>query len=293
MFKSEYPLIGGFTFAGTVIKTGPEVASVKPGDRVAIARWGRAAIENRFGAFQQYAIGLEQNMLRLGPETSLEDGAGVIANLATVVSALTIHMGLAKPPVTGISEPNGKRIFIYGGSSAVGGLAVKYATDAGYHVVTTSSSKNRALVQKRKATHIIDHTRPKADLIREIQAHGPYEGMLETIASPAATKLMGELLEETGGLFFSTGPTVEDSALPGNVQKKWAGYSEDLVSQASNQGLRDWYLRSYLPAALKSGQVWSNPPLKLEGGLAAVQRALDLLYEGKVSGSKVVINPLD
>ncbi|KAM3431129.1 hypothetical protein NHJ13734_007428 [Beauveria thailandica] len=291
MFKSEYPLIGGFTFAGTVIKTGPEVASVKAGDRVAIARWGKAAVENRFGAFQQYAIGLEQNLLRLEPETSLEDGAGVIANLATVVSALTIHMGLSRPPVAGTSEPNGKRIFIYGGSSAVGGLAVKYATDAGYHVVTTSSPRNRELVEKRKAAHIIDHTRPREDLIREIQAHGPYEGLLDSIASPAATRLMGELLQETGGLFFSTGPTSEDSALPGNVHKKWAGYSEDLVSEASNSGLRNWYLKSYLPAAMKSGEVWPNPPLKLEGGLDAVQRALDLLYVGKVSGSKVVVNP--
>ncbi|KAG8422867.1 hypothetical protein J3459_009961 [Metarhizium acridum] len=104
---------------------------------------------------------------------------------------------------------------------------------------------------------------------------------------------MGELLRDTGGLIFSTGPTLEDDALPDNVRNKWAGYSDILVSEAANQGLRDWYLRSYLPAALKSGEVWPSPAVKLEGGLASVQRALDLMFEGKVSGSKLVVDPWD
>ncbi|KAH0594572.1 hypothetical protein MHUMG1_07405 [Metarhizium humberi] len=293
LFQSTYPLVGGFTFAGTVVDVGPGVTSVQPGDRVAVARWGTAASENKSGAWQQYAIGLEEYLVRLAPETSLEVGSGVIANLATVVSALTIHMGLSKPPVAGRSEPNGKRIFVYGGSSAVGGLAVKYASDAGYHVVTTSSPRNRELVEQRKAAHIIDHTQPREDLVMEILAHGPYDGVFDSIGSSEATQLMGELLRDTGGLFFATGPTPEDNALPTNVQKKWAGYSDILVSEAANKGLRDWYLRSYLPAALKSGQVWPNPAVKVEGGLGSVQRALDLMFDGKVTGSKLVVNPWD
>ncbi|KID85052.1 Alcohol dehydrogenase superfamily, zinc-type, partial [Metarhizium majus ARSEF 297] len=333
LFQSTYPLVGGFTFAGTVVDVGPGVTSVQPGDRVAVARWGTAASENKSGAWQQYAIGLEKYLVKLAPETSLEVGSGVIANLATVISALTIHMGLSKPPVAGRSEPNGKRIFVYGGSSAVGGLAracgtaqgraypkppvagrsepngkrifvyggssavgglaVKYASDAGYHVVTTSSPRNRELVEQRKAAHIVDHTQPREDLVKEILAHGPYDGVFDSIGTSEATQLMGELLRDTGGLFFSTAPTPEDNALPTNVQKKWAGYSDILVSETANQDLRDWYLRSYLPAALKSGEVWPNPAVKLEGGLGSVQRALDLMFDGKVSGSKLVVNPWD
>ncbi|GCB23274.1 zinc-binding alcohol dehydrogenase domain-containing protein cipB [Aspergillus awamori] len=292
LFQSHYPLILGFTFAGTVVSTGPETNSVQPGDRVVVARWGQQAGEDpRLGALQRYALALEQNTLRLEPETTFADSASLIANLATVVSALTIYMGLSKPPVAGTTPPLGKKILIYGGSSAVGGLAVQYASDAGYEVVTTSSAANRSLVEKRNPTHIIDHSCPDEDVIREIRENGPYEGIFEAIGSTSTTKRMVALLRETGGRFFSTSPSPGDEAIPTGVEKVWAGYSETLVSEAANRELRTWYMEAYLPAALKKGTMWPNPALWLQGGLGSAQKALDLLFEGHISGRKVLINP--
>ncbi|GLA79221.1 hypothetical protein AtubIFM56815_000007 [Aspergillus tubingensis] len=292
LFQSQYPLILGFTFAGTVVSTGPGINSVQPGDRVVVARWGQQAGEDpRFGALQMYALALEQNTLRLDPETTFADSAGLIANLATVISALTIYMGLPKPPVAGTKPPTGKKILVYGGSSAVGSLAVQYATDAGYGVVTTSSAANRSMVEKRNPTHIIDHSRPDEDVIREIRENGPYEGIFETIGSTTTTQRMVALLRETGGRFFSTSPSPGDEAIPAGIEKLWAGYSETLVSQAAHRKLRTWYMDAYLPAALKKGSIWPNPALWLEGGLNSAQKALDLLYEGHISGRKVFINP--
>jgi NADPH:quinone reductase-like Zn-dependent oxidoreductase len=258
-----------------------------------VARWGQAGIENKFGALQKYALALEENTLKLEPEITFEDASGVIANLATVVSALNIYMGLSLPPVTGKAQKNGKRILVYGGSSAVGGLAVKYANDAGYEVVTTSSTANKKLVEERNAAHIIDHCQPKEDILRELRANGPYEGIFEAIGSQTTTQLMVELLRETGGQFFSTSPSPGDDQIPKNVQKTWAGYSETLASQEANRALRVWYMESYLPEALKSRSVWPNPALWLNGGLNSAQEALDLLYGGKVSGRKVYLNPQD
>lgn len=292
-FQPQYPLIVGFTFAGTVVSTGPDVSSVKLGDRVVVARWGKAGTDNKFAALQKYALALEENTLRLEPEITFEDASGVIANLATVISALNIYMGLSLPPVIGKAQPNGKRILVYGGSSAVGGLAVKYATDAGYEVVTTSSTANKKLVEERNATHIIDHGQPKEDIFRELRAYGPYEGIFEAIGSQSTTQLMVELLRETGGQFFSTSPSPGDNQIPKNVQKKWAGYSETLASDDANRALRVWYMESYLPEALKNHSAWPNPALWLKGGLNSTQEALDLLYEGKVSGKKVYLNPQD
>ncbi|KAL4920607.1 hypothetical protein BDW62DRAFT_209054 [Aspergillus aurantiobrunneus] len=218
----------GFTFVGTVMSTGPNVDSVKPGDR-------------------KYALALEENTLRLDPKTTFEDASRVIASRATVISAVNIYMGLSLPP----------RVLIYGGSSAVGGLAVKYTPDAGYDVVTTSSTTNRKLVERRNATHIIDHCLLKEDILRQVRAYGPYEGIFEATGSQATTQLMVELLREPGGQFFSTGPSPGDNELPQNVQKKWAAYSATLVSQEANRELcLWWYLRSYLPEALKNGLVW-------------------------------------
>ncbi|GKZ40032.1 hypothetical protein AbraIFM66950_002028 [Aspergillus brasiliensis] len=292
LFRSQYPLILGFTFAGTVVSTGPGITSVQPGDRVVVARWGeQPGADPRFGALQRYALATEHNTLRLEPETTFADAAGLIANLATVISALTIYMGISKPPVIGTAPPTGKRILIYGGSSAVGGLAVQYATAAGYEVVTTSSAANRSLVEKRNPTHIIDHSRPDEDVIREMRENGPYEGIFEAIGSSTTTQRMVALLRDTGGQFFSTSPSPGDEAIPEGVKKVWAGYSETLVSEPAHRELRTWYMEVYLPAALKKGTMWPNPSLRLEGGLHSAQKALDLLYEGHISGQKIFINP--
>jgi NADPH:quinone reductase-like Zn-dependent oxidoreductase len=133
-----------------------------------VARWGKTRYDNKFRALQKYALALEENTLRLDLKTTFEDASGVIANLATVVSALNIYMGLALPPVTGKAQRNRKQILVYGGSSAVGGLAIKYATDAGYDIITTSLITNRMLVEGRSATHIINHYLPKGEIIQEI-----------------------------------------------------------------------------------------------------------------------------
>lgn len=175
----------------------------------------------------------------------------------------------------------------------MGGLAVKYATDAGYEVVTISSTANKKLVKERNPAHIIDHCQPIEDTFRELRAHGPCEGIFEAIGSQTATQLMVYLLRETGDHFFSTSPSPGDDQIPKNVQKKWGGYSETLVSQEANRALRVWYLERYLPEALRNRSVWPNPALWLKGWLKSAQQALDLLDDGKVSGRKVFLNPQD
>ncbi|ATY65957.1 Alcohol dehydrogenase [Cordyceps militaris] len=297
MFQLPYPAVLGFTYAGTVTDIGPDVTSVARGDRVAVARWGATAREDRFGAFQKYPLALERNVLRLGDASSLEDGAGVIANLATAVSALTIHMGLDRPATPsggggGRIDKNGKRILIYGGSTAIGGLAVKYASDAGYEVVTTSSAANEALVRRRNPTHVVDHNQAPEDVVQALRSYGPYDGILEATGSEAGTALMGRLLGASGGgLFFSTSPSPNDDALPAGVAKRWSSYSEDLVSDPARGALRDWFVGEYLPRGVQTGAVWPNPASRVPGGLSGLQDALDRLREGKVSGVKLVVYP--
>ncbi|KNG81523.1 putative alcohol dehydrogenase [Aspergillus nomiae NRRL 13137] len=293
MFQIEYPAILGYTFAGTVISVGPNVDAVEVGDRVAVACWGRAAGDNKFGAFQKYPLALEENLVKLDSQTSLEQGSGVMANLATVVAALSVCMKLDFPPINGRAPANGKRILIYGGSSSVGSLAVQYATDAGYEVVTTSSPANCDLVQRRGPSCIIDHTKPTEQLLGVLKANGPYDGIFDAIGSSEVTELLGNLLAENGGLFWSTSPTPADSHLPKNVKKEWAGYSDVLVSRDENKDAKLWYLHEYLPKGLSSGRIFSNPSYIFPGGLDSVQDALDTFMTGKVSGKKIFVNPQD
>ncbi|KAJ5108450.1 chaperonin 10-like protein [Penicillium angulare] len=291
MFDIEYPAVLGYTFGGTIESVGPGVDSFKSGDRVAVARWGRAASDIRFGAFQKYPLALEENLVKLDAQTSLHEGCGVMANLATVVAALSICMNLGYPPINARANRNGKKILIYGGSSSVGGLAVQYAVDAGYEVVTTSSLANWSLVQRRDASCIIEHTKPKEELLESIKMHGPYDGIFDAIGSPEVTSLLGELLAGNGGTFWSTSPTPVDKDLPKNVKKEWASYSDVLVGQEANQEAKMWYLHEYLPESLSSGRIFSNPSDIVPGGLGSVQNVLDTFMDGKISGKKVFVNP--
>ncbi|KAJ5280476.1 alcohol dehydrogenase [Penicillium angulare] len=292
MFDIEYPAVLGYTFGGTIHSVGPGVDSFKSGDRVAVARWGRAASDIRFGAFQKYPLALEENLVKLNAHTPLHEGCGVMANLATVVAALSICMNLGYPPVNARANRNGKRILIYGGSSSVGGLAVQYAVDAGYEVLTTSSPSNWSLVQRRGASCIIDHTRPKEEILESIKEHGPYDGIFDAIGSSEVTLLLGEFfLASNGGTFWSTSPTPVDKDLPKNVRKQWASYSDVLVEEGANKEAKMWYLHEYLPESLSSGRVFSNPSDIVTGGLGSVQNVLDSFMDGKISGKKVFVNP--
>lgn len=235
-------------------------------------------------------------MVKLDDGTSFETGSGVMANLATVVSALSICMGLDFPPISGDGKARpkskGQRILVYGGSSSVGALAVRYAKEAGYEVVTTSSLANWEMVKSRGPDYIIDHTMSKERILEELKLKGPYDGVFDAIGSAEVTTLLGEYLGETGGgVFFSTSPTSADSELPGNVKKRFESYSDVLVSREENRDARNWYLHEYLPKGLADGTIVSNPALVVPGGLDSVQNVLDTFIAGKVSGKKVFVNP--
>jgi NADPH:quinone reductase-like Zn-dependent oxidoreductase len=271
------------------MKVGPDVDSTKPGDRVSVARWGGAS-DARFGAYQKYPLAIEANTAKIGPDIQPDDASGVMINLATVVSVLSLHLGLDRPPITGKAVANGKTLLVYGGSSSVGGLAVKYASDAGYKVITTSSPANKHLVAKRNPTYIADHVEAPENILAELKAHGPYDAVFDAVGTPAATVVICGLLAETGGVYYSTLPPVKDEKLPDNVEKRFASYWLKL-NEPVNRHIKNWLFEEYLPQGLSNGNLFPKPILKLQGGLSSVQEALDKLSTNSASGVKIVVNP--
>jgi NADPH:quinone reductase-like Zn-dependent oxidoreductase len=257
---------------------------------VAVVRAGKTASDAKFGAYQKYPLALEANTVKLGPTIKLDDASGVVTSLATVVSALSLHMGLERPPLDAKAKANGKTLLVYGGSSNVGGLAVKYASDAGYRVITTSSPANRLFVASRGPAYILDHTETPEKVIAELKAQGPYDAIFDAIGTPTATEIIGGLLTETGGVYYSTLPSGKDDRLPENVEKKFATYGGKF-NEPANQHIKKWYMEEYLPRGLNNGSIFPNTILKLEGGLSSVQEALDRLVSGSASGVKIVVNP--
>lgn len=189
-------------------------------------------------------------------------------------------MSLVRPPVFGKSKPNEKRVLIYGGSSSCGQYAVKYASDAGYEVVTTSSPDRKEIFEKHNPMFIIDHTLPCKELAKALNVHGPYEAIFDTIGTPPVTDVMIAMLAQQGGQYHSTLPLMEHSPVPTNIQRNFASYAS-LLDNEENEEIRKWLFEEYVPEGLKNGQIISTRITVKENGLKSIQEVLDSILSAR------------
>jgi NADPH:quinone reductase-like Zn-dependent oxidoreductase len=242
---------------------------------------------NSYGAFQKYALATELTAVKLEDKTSFEDAAAAVLNLGTAVAVLNIQMGLDRAPIKGPAKQNGKKILIYGGSSSVGGLATRYATDGGYKVITTSSPKNEGFVSSLGAKVVVDHTQSLDEIAAALKSHGPYEGVLDCIGTPPVDMLMAKVLGDTGGTYYSMVPQMSAFKMPDNVKREFGSYSIALETERKDLG--EYFYKEYLAKALANGRIVPTRVEKVPGGLGGVQEALDKSF--MVSGKKLIVNP--
>ncbi|GKZ45515.1 hypothetical protein AbraIFM66951_008168 [Aspergillus brasiliensis] len=283
--KASYPLNPGLTFAGVVEQVGSAVSGFEVGDHVAVV----APLDsgNEYRSFQQRVLAQERVTSRLKPGTRLEDAAALIGNLATVVGALNIVLGLERPALEGSSPAKGKKIFIYGGSSNVGILAIQYAALAGYTVISTTSAPKRPFLERLGAVQLIDRTLVAEELAAQIINEGPYDYIFDSIGTLEVTELIGHVVAaQGGGTFCSTGRA--PCVLPPNVTKLNDAFPA-LLLDPGNDSIRRWFYEDFFPLAV-STLITPPPSEKVPGGLAVVQGCLDRLLAG-TSGSKLLIDP--
>ncbi|KAL8703413.1 MAG: hypothetical protein Q9201_003416 [Fulgogasparrea decipioides] len=286
-----YPTILGTSFAGTVESAGPSVTTLQPGDTVAVIRPPAQLGDPNFGAFQRYALATVESSAKLSPSVPLTEAAATILNLAAIVSAPSIHLKLARPPLDAKAQPKSQKVLIYGGSSSCGGLATKYAVTAGYTVVTTSSPQNWAFVSSLGPAYVIDHTRPSSSIIAELESQGPFDAILDTIGLAPVTDIMSAYLSSLGGGAYNTLiPPMGNKPIPANVERKFAPYSWAFEEEA-NKDIARWFFDEYLSKGLESGLMVPTRQQVVEGGLKKVQEVLDLMDRGGVSGHKLVMDP--
>ena len=85
-------------------------------------------------------------------------------------------------------------------------------------------------------------------------------------------------------------PLGPEKPIPEGVERKFAPYVSTFDDKA-NEGVRDWFYNQYVPKGLGSGLIPEMPTEAVKGGLAAAQEALDRMGDGKVSGTKLVLDP--
>jgi NADPH:quinone reductase-like Zn-dependent oxidoreductase len=275
-----------------VVAVGDDVEGFQPGDRITTIRAGKTIGDPRFGAFQKYALASVSSTAKLPVSVKLEDGATAILNLAAITSALHLHLGLSLPDLAGRPLPKGKKVLIYGGTSSCGGLAINYATAAGYGVVTTSSPKHKVYVESLNPDYIIDHTQDQDALLDEVKKQGPYDAIFDTIGIPPVTNLLFDYLSSMGGGAYNTiiPPVGGEMPTPANVERNFAPYSF-AFGEPKNQELARWFYEEYVPKGLESGLIVATRPQLVEGGLESVQNALDAMDQNQVSGHKLILYP--
>lgn len=281
----------GTSFAGSVEAIGPSVTTFQTGDSIAVIRPHAEVGNPHFGAFQKYALATVSSSSKLPSSVPVAGAAATILNLAAVVSALSIHLNLSRPPLDGKPQPQGKKVLIYGGSSSSGGLAIKYAVTAGYTVITTSSPQNKGFVSSLGPAHIIDHTLPSSSITDELKSQGPFSAIFDTIGIAPVTDILSAYLSSVGGGAYNTLiPPMGNKPIPANVERKFAAYSSAFEEEA-NKDISRWFFEEYVPKGLESELIVPTRQHVVEGGLGKVQEVLDLMLQGGVSGHKLVLDP--
>lgn len=141
--KDKLPWTPGFDIAGTVVKTGSGVTSLKEGDRV----YGRLDFLSGTGSYAEYAVEKETN-LAIAPE-NIE----LLYAAAVPVAGLTAWQSLFR--VGNIQE--GDRVLIHAAAGGVGHFAVQFAKMKGAYVICTASFRNRQFLKELGADEVVDY----------------------------------------------------------------------------------------------------------------------------------------
>lgn len=191
------------------------------------------------------------------------------------------------------AEEQGKKILIWGGSSAMGSLSITYAKQAGYTVISTSSPHNFDLLKFLGADHIFDHSDPAT--VEKIRDLFPIDYWLDTISlKPSVTTILKILAPEGKPvtkayihmllpLVMAGNPTLPEDVTTGmHLFDTHAPENADWAEYFLSRG-------SFIEKGIKGGVIKGVPP-HLLGGLEKVSDGIEELHKG-VSGKKVVIDP--
>jgi len=172
-FKPPLPYSPGTDGAGEVEAVGPDVDSLKQGDRVYIAADNIGP--PRGGTFAEYAVCAATQLHPLPAHASFAQGAAIGVPYATAYRALFMR-GSARP---------GDTVLVHGASGGVGTAAVQLAHAAGMTVIgTAGTDRGQQAVRDNGADFTISHKEPNytdaimratggrgVDVILEMAAH--------------------------------------------------------------------------------------------------------------------------
>ncbi|KAF2014475.1 GroES-like protein [Aaosphaeria arxii CBS 175.79] len=291
----EYPTVLGSPVAGIVEALGPGVTKIKVGERIVCGTKIFVAKKSKYGGHQRFSIVDESEVVEIG-ETDFAKATtlGSYTPPGALFGSTTLN--LHRPTIPESPLPvteQGKKILIWGGSSAMGSLSISYAKQAGYTVISTSSPHNFSLLKSLGADHIFDHSDPQT--VDQIRSLFPIDYWFDTISLPSTLATIVKILAPEGGpvtkanILLLLPPSMPGMPrLPDGITAQMHRFS---THAPENKDWAEWLLSrgGFLERGIKEGIIRGVPP-EVIGGLESVEEGIEKVNTG-VSGVKIVIDP--
>lgn len=285
----KYPTVLGSDAAGVVTAIGPGVTKFKTGDRV--TGWAAVLYTQNpdAGAWQTYTILREIATLPLPDSISFEEGSTFPMSYATSAVAIFENLGLPRPsePV----KPQESGFLIWSASTSIATAAIQLAKNLGFKIFATASPKNHAYLKTLGVSELVDYRDPDvvSKLVALAKAAGaPLRYGYDCAAEGDSSILSAETLLASGG--HGSKLVLAYTWPEGHEKPEGIEYSETAAYRTGTDLLElgSWLFNDYLPSAIKNKTIVPAPKIEIvEGGVAAAQKALDLLKAG-VSATKLV-----
>src|SRR3954471_24959867 len=173
-FKPELPFVPGSEVGG-VVRSAPEGAAVKQGDRVAAFSF--------LGAFAEAAVAPEYFAFPLPDELTFEQGAALVLNYHTAYFSLKLRGRLAE----------GETVLVHGAAGGVGTAAIQVAKGLGARVIGVVSSDEKEQVARDAGADEVVRSEGFKDSVKEL---GGADLVLDPVGGDRFTDSLRSLREE-------------------------------------------------------------------------------------------------
>ncbi|KAF2422855.1 GroES-like protein [Tothia fuscella] len=308
----------GDDIAGIVHAVGSEVIEFRGGDRVA----GFHRMLEPYGSYAEYAITPETCTFRLPANISFEAGSTIPLTSITAAIALFQQLSLPLPwQMFRESQPKYGPLLIYGAGSTVGAWTLKLAglvktnkaSGVGPIIAVAGTSSIDLVKSSGAADYIVDYK--KSNVVTEVKKILEKEGKELRHAFDAISHTVTKTWENGAPCLAKEGtvwlnltdvPEFQVNFEPNVVMSRvyCAGaygepdpdthsYSPRTEAEAKLDGEFSYCMYRYIARMLKHGKLTPHPYEVQPKGLGSVEQGLQLLFDGKVSGKKLVYRVAD
>jgi len=233
--------------------------------------------------------------LQLSPKlTQSLDIEAATLPLAAMTAAIGLHVRLRLPePWLPAASPI--PLVVYGGSSAVGAFALKFAARANIHplivVAGNGASYVETLIDRSKGDTIVDYRKGNDAVVSGIKdalKGAKLSYAFDAVSEKGSYQNIVQVLDPHGNITLVL-PGKEYKEIPKTVAQSLTNVGS---AHGDNKDFAYIYFR-YMARGLHEGWFKGHPPEVVPGGLGGIQQALKNLKDGKASAVKYVFRIAD